>query len=666
MGDPGKRGPKASEASEASEDRARPPRVEAGTGLLEPERPAGLPLPLLLLGGALSLFQLWQSAFGSVDAVWLRPIHLTWILVLAFLGDACRRGLGRPSPAAVRDLALAAGSLAAGAAVIGFDRQGVSHILEGLAPADFAAGAALVLLLLEAARRRVGAVLTALVLVFLAYNAFGASLPGPLAHRGFELERILRFEVFTGAGLFGLPLGVASSTVFVFVLFGALLEATGGGRFFISLAFAAAGRARGGPAKAAVVASAALGSVSGSAIANTVTTGALTIPMMKRLGYSREEAGGIEAAASTGGQLMPPIMGAGAFLMAELTNTPYSRIVLVSVFPAFLFFAATLLFVHGLAVRRGIEAMPDRPRLLPTLLDGAHFLAVVAVVAGLLLLDYSPPLVGAAGCAAVVAASLARRRRRPSPRRLLEGLARGAVTAVPVSLACAAAGLVVGVIGQTGVGLQFAEILLGAAGGALLPALGLSAAAALVLGMGLPVTAAYIVVAVVAAPALTDLGLPVLTAHLILFYLSQSSNVTPPVALAAFAGAGVAGGRPMRTAVEAVRLSLGLFLAPLLMAYTPLLPAPGEPVGWSQLLAFGGAFLAIAASSLALFGHGLRPCGPSTRLLLAGGAALSFQPDPLLRLLGAAILIPALAPQVRGLVRRRLRASGPARGTGAK
>lgn len=531
--------------------------------------------------------------------------------------------------------------------VIRFDRGGIDHILGGLPLADFLVGAALLALLLEATRRRVGVVMTGVVAVFLAYNAFGAALPGFLAHRGFELERIVRFEVFTGAGLFGLPLGVASSTVFVFVLFGALLESTGGGRFFIDLAYAAAGRSRGGPAKAAVLASAAMGSVSGSAIANTVTTGALTIPMMKRLGFSREEAGGIEAAASTGGQLMPPIMGAGAFLMAELTNTPYTRIVLVSLLPALLFFAGTLFFVHGLSVRRGIARMESRPRLLGTLGEGAHFLAAVGVVVVLLLLNYSPPLVGAAGCFAVVGAGALRRRTRVGPAAIAEGLARGAVTAVPVSLACASAGIVVGVIGQTGVGLQFAELLLGAAEGSLLPALGLSALVALVLGMGLPVTAAYIVVAVVAAPALTALGVPLLTAHLILFWLSQTSNVTPPIALAAFAGAGVAGGRPMRTAVEAVRLALGLFVVPLLMAYTPLLPAAGEAPGFSQAAAFLGGLAAMAGFAVALHGTALRRVGSGARAVVGVGAVLLLFPDPRVRLAGGALIVLGLLPQLR-------------------
>ncbi len=607
------------------------------------EAKTALSLPVLLTGASLSLFQLWQAVFGVLGATWLRPIHLTWILALGFLAAAACR----PRRKRAVDLVLVVLSVAAGVMVIRFDRQGIDHILYGLNTVDVAAGITLIALLLEATRRRVGAAMTSVVVVFLAYNAFGASLPGILAHRGFELERIVRFEVFTGAGLFGLPIGVASSTVFVFVLFGALLECTGGGRFFIDLAFAAAGKSRGGPAKAAVVASAALGSVSGSAIANTVTTGALTIPMMKRLGFSREEAGGIEAAASTGGQLMPPIMGAGAFLMAELTNTPYPRIVLVSLLPAVLFFAGTLFFVHGLAVRRGIEVMPSRPRILATLAEGAHFLAAVAVVVALLLMNYSPPLVGAAGCLAVVVSGALRRRTRVGPRQLIEGLARGAVTAVPVSLACAAAGIVVGVIGQTGVGLQFAELLLGASQGALLPALGLSALVALVLGMGLPVTAAYIVVAVVAAPALIGLGLPLLTAHLILFWLSQTSNVTPPIALAAFAGAGIAGGRPMPTAFQAVRLAAGLFLVPLLMAYTPLLPAAGDPIGLAQGIAFLGGLVAMAATAIALYGHGLRPAPPSQRLILGAAAVLLIFPDPLLRLAGAGLAGLGFIPQLR-------------------
>ena len=243
-------------------------------------------------------------------------------------------------------MALAALTLYAGYGVLSFDYRGIDHILYGLAPHDFACGLLLIVLLFEATRRSVAWAMVAVGALFILYNAYGNLLPDVVANRGFSFERIVRFQVFSGAGLFGTPLGIAAGTVFMFVLFGAFLEVTGAGRFFIDLAFAGAGRYRGGPAKASVLASAAMGSISGSAIANTVTTGALTIPMMKKLGYKPEQAAGIEAAASTGGQIMPPIMGAGAFIMAEFTATPYNSIVVLSIAPAVLYFFCTLVFVH--------------------------------------------------------------------------------------------------------------------------------------------------------------------------------------------------------------------------------------------------------------------------------------------------------------------------------
>jgi TRAP transporter 4TM/12TM fusion protein len=282
-----------------------------------------------------------------------------------------------------------------------------------------------------------------------------------------------------------------------------------------------------------------MGSISGSAIANAVTTGTFTIPMMKKLGYRAEQAAGIEAAASTGGQIMPPIMGAGAFVMAELTNTPYNEIVAISVVPALLYFLATLIFVHVIAVRRGLSVMTELPSLRRTLGGGYHFLFPLALVTVLLFLDYSPPVVGTVGCAAVVVAGALSPRTRVGPMLLLDGLKRGALMALPISTACATAGVVVGAIGQTGAGLQFTESVLELASGQLWLALVLVTLAALVLGMGLPATAAYIVIAVMAAPALDDLGLTLLASHMILFWLSQISNVTPPIALAAFAAAGI-------------------------------------------------------------------------------------------------------------------------------
>lgn len=545
------------------------------------------------LAVCLSLFQLWQplvgflpvgtlpfeSVLGQQPATYFRPIHLAWILVLGFTVYPIAKD---KSPARLFDLLAMIFVLWSSGRVLSFDYQSIDHLLNGLQFADFAAGLILIIASLEMARRSVGPVMMWVGLVFLLYGAFGNLLPDVLATKGFSFERIVRFQVFTGAGLFGAPLGIAAGAVFSFVLFGAFLQVTGAGKFLIDLSFAAAGRYRGGPAKASVIASAAMGSISGSAIANTVTTGSLTIPMMKKLGYKPEEAAGIEAAASTGGQIMPPIMGAGAFVMAEFTKTSYGDIVWMALVPALLYFLSVLLYVHVLAVKGGFKGMQGQAGAWRVLIDGLHFLLPLALITVLLLRNYSPVLVGLAGSAAVLLASLLRTHTRIGLRQLVEGLRQGAMLAVSISVACAVAGLVVGTIGQTGIGLQFTESVVALSGGHLWLALILVAIAALVLGMGLPATAAYIVLAVMTGPALQELGLALITAHMIIFWLAQSSNVTPPIALAAFAGAGVAGAAPMASAVEAVKLASGLFVIPLMMAFSPLLL--GAEFGWSGVL----------------------------------------------------------------------------------
>ena len=542
---------------------------------------------------SLSLFQLWQplvgffpvgslpfeSVLGQQPATYFRPIHLAWILVLGYMVYPMAKD---SSPARLFDLLAIVLVLWSSGRILRFDYQSIEHLLNGLQSADFIAGLVLIIATLEMARRSVGPVMMWVGLVFLLYGAFGNLLPDVLATKGFTFERIVRFQVFTGAGLFGAPLGIAAGAVFSFVLFGAFLQVTGAGKFLIDLSFAAAGRYRGGPAKASVIASAAMGSISGSAIANTVTTGSLTIPMMKKLGYKPEEAAGIEAAASTGGQIMPPIMGAGAFVMAEFTKTSYGDIVWMALVPALLYFLSVLLYVHVLAVKNGFQGMQGQTGAWRVLVDGLHFLLPLALITALLLWNYSPVLVGVAGSAAVLLASLLRAHTRIGLSQLIEGLRQGAMLAVSISVACAVAGLVVGTIGQTGIGLQFTESVVALSGGQLWLALVLVAIAALVLGMGLPATAAYIVLAVMTGPALQELGLALITAHMIIFWLAQSSNVTPPIALAAFAGAGVAGAAPMQSAVEAVKLASGLFIIPLMMAFSPLLLSAEN--GWSGVL----------------------------------------------------------------------------------
>jgi len=615
--------------------------------------PRTLAIVASLVAVSLSIFQLWQplvgflpvgslpfeSVLGQQPATYFRPIHLAWILVLGFLvypiaGEGSwRRFIDGVSIVAV---------LWASQRILTFDYQSIEHLLNGLGSADFLAGLVLILATLEMARRAVGAVMMWVGLVFLLYAAFGNVLPDVLATKGFSFERIVRFQVFTGAGLFGAPLGIAAGAVFSFVLFGAFLQVTGAGKFLIDLSFAAAGRYRGGPAKASVIASAAMGSISGSAIANTVTTGSLTIPMMKKLGYKPEEAAGIEAAASTGGQIMPPIMGAGAFVMAEFTKTSYGEIVWMALVPALLYFLSVLLYVHVLAVKGGFKGMQGQTGAWRVLVDGLHFLLPLALITALLLRNYSPVLVGVAGSAAVLLASLLRSHTRLNASQLVSGLRQGAMLAISISVACAVAGLVVGTIGQTGIGLQFTESVVALSGGRLWLALILVAVAALVLGMGLPATAAYIVLAVMTGPALQELGLALITAHMIIFWLAQSSNVTPPIALAAFAGAGVAGAPPMASAVEAVKLASGLFVIPLMMAFSPLLLS--AEYGWTGvLLSAGVTALLMLMLIMTLQRYLFAPVSGVTRVLALAAAGLLVYPSAWSRGAGALVAVALLA-----------------------
>ncbi len=589
---------------------------------------------------ALSVFQLWQSVTADLAAIYFRSAHLVWVIVLTIMLKPLVKRTDSPwhLPGRAIDVVLALAALYCGWAAWTFDYDAMGFMLEGLGTPDLVAGALMILLVLEATRRTVGPAMTLIGLGFLLYARFGNALPDAVAHRGFDLGRIVELQMFSLEGIFGTPLGVAAGVVFMFVLLGALLEVTGAGNFFIDLAYAAAGRYRGGPAKASVIASAAMGSISGSAVANTVTTGAFTIPMMKRLGYQPHQAAGIEAAASTGGQIMPPIMGAGAFLMAEYTGISYGEIVLVSILPAVLYFVSVLLFVHLMACRQGLKGMTDLPRVRVTLAGGYHFLIPLIVITVLLVMNYSPPLVGTIGCGAAVGAALLRVHTRVGFGAILKGLETGAMLALPISLACATAGIVVGVIGQTGIGLKFSDFIVTLSGGHLWLALILIALASLVLGMGLPVTAAYIVVAVLSAPALTDMGLSLLVAHMIVFWLSQDSNVTPPIALAAYAGAGVAGASPMRSGLTAWKVAKGLYIIPLMMAYTDLLTGDTVMMAWATLLTLA----ALISFSCAIEGWIFVPTSLVERVLLAVAGPFFLFRHPAIDIAGEPISIPSL------------------------
>jgi TRAP transporter 4TM/12TM fusion protein len=533
------------------------------------------------------------------------------------------------------DLAFMGGALFASWHML-YDLQSFARRVGFANQTDIVAGAILIIVLLEASRRVIGITITVIGLVSIVYAMAGARgtlpwlgefLPGILEHRGYRIDRIVSTLYMGLEGIFGIPLGVAATVVFIFVLFGAFLESTGAGKFFIDLAYAAAGRQRGGPAKAAVVASGLMGSISGSAIANVVTSGAFTIPLMKKLGYKPEEAGGVEAAASTGGQIMPPIMGAGAFLIAEYTQLPYLDIVKLSILPAILYFATVYLFVDIIAAKRGMRGMTEAelPNLKEVFRDGWYYLAPLGILVFFLLRNISPGRVGFVAIVSILAVSLLRFLLRryafgvkkaqanslPELARsgfvnIVSALEAGARNSISVTVACALSGIVVGMIGLTGLGLKFSGLMISFSGGNLLIALLLLILASLVLGMGLPVTASYIVLAVLAAPALqNEFGIPLLIAHLVIFWYSQDSNVTPPVALAAFAAAGIAGANPMKTGIEAWKFAKGLYLIPLFMIYNPemITGGPWYLVLWTVITAIAALGAFTAALEAYMFTH---------------------------------------------------------------
>ena len=543
---------------------------------------------------SLSIYQLYTAGVTALTALVQRSIHLAAILTLTFLLKPAFKSVSkdRLNLWTLIDWLLVAASIACTVYICVnltaiFERQG------DWLPMDRAVSIVGTLLVMEACRRVIGLTMTGICIAAVLYAHFGPYMPELIIHKGYSLERITTTLWLTTEGIFGLPIGVAATFVYVFVLFGAFLETTGGGNFFIEMAYALTGRFSGGPAKTSVVASGFLGSISGSAVGNVVATGSFTIPMMKKVGYRPHVAGAIEAAASTGGQLMPPIMGAGAFLMAEFTNTSYLTIIKVALIPACMYYLTVLCFVHFEAKKQGLAGQPreNLPKVWQVLKEGLHFVIPVGILIYVLVSNYSPMMAGfvavistlATGLAAQIVRWVMRRAEyaqtrpdgaefsREQTRQILKALEQGARNAVMVSVACAAAGIIVGMVTLTGMGLKFSSLVLELSFGIKALAILLIGAASLVLGMGLPVTASYIVLATLAGPALLDMGVPLLVSHMIVFWYSQDANVTPPVSLASFAGAGVAGANPMQTAFTSWKLAKGLYIIPLVMAYRPLL-----------------------------------------------------------------------------------------------
>jgi TRAP transporter 4TM/12TM fusion protein len=639
-----------------------------------------------------SLFQLYQTGIGLMPAQNLRAVHLAFVLGLIFLLYPATAGW-RKDRLALIDVLLA------GVAIVGplyfyFNFNAMIMRAGAETDLDLAMGVLTIVALLEATRRAIGPVLPILAIIFLLYAYFGAYMPGLIEHRGYSWQRIIRHIYPTTEGIFGIPLAVASTFVFLFVLFGAVMQRTGVSDYLTGIAMSGLGSYQGGPAKAAVLASALMGSFSGSSTANVATTGTLTIPLMKRVGFRPHSAGGVETAASTTGQFVPPVMGAAAFVMVEMTGIPYVQIIQAALLPAILDLAGIIFCVHMHALKMKIRGLPraELPPFLPTLLSQIHLLIpVIGLVFMLVVAGFTPtrsafwaiplallvslvarntiivgravraqlrgedPFAGIEAALDGERSSQARAASGPARpmndwnqvvkrtwgdwgRDVLNGLAEGARQAIPISAACATAGIIIGVITLTGLGLRMQSILLVLSGGELWAALVLTAIGSIILGLGVPTTANYIIMATLMAPALIQLDVPPLAAHMFVFYFGILADTTPPVGLGAYVAAGIARAGPIRTAIEGFKFSITAFIIPFMFVYNPTLLLIGDiqvfELGWLVVSGLIGVY----ALSVMKEGWWRTRANALERIAMTVAAILLIQPSLTVDIAGFALM----------------------------
>ena len=531
----------------------------------------------------MSAFHLYTAWHGTLLAMKQRSLHLIFAFTLGF---ALYPGFKKSSKDKIdiTDWILMILSIGVWGYIF-FNVEAIALKGGQMSTTDMVLGVLAVLLTLEVTRRVVGPELPIVTIVFLLFAYFGRHLPGVFAHRGFNVTRIVSHMYMTTEGIMGTPLGVSSTFVFMFILFGSFLDKTGVGEFFIDFAYALTGSTRSGPAMTSVLSSGLMGSISGSSVANTVTTGAFTIPLMKSVGYKPHYAGAVEATASTGGQIMPPVMGAAAFIMADFTGFPYISIVKAAIIPAVLYYIAVGTMVHLEACKLGLKGMPREslPKVSNILRKQGYLTLPLIAIIFMLVKQYPPTMAALTGIVigVIVAfvASLIKKDNSFTPKDILGAMEAGAKGAVGVACACACAGMIVGVVTLTGFGLKIAEVIVLIAKGKLIPTLLLTMVSSIILGMGLPTTAKYIVLATMAVPAITKLGVNLMSAHLFILYFGVVADVTPPVALAAYAGAGIAGANSMKTGFQAFKLAIGAFIIPYIFVINPNLIMVDSVVG---------------------------------------------------------------------------------------
>ena len=499
---------------------------------------------------------------------------------------------------------------------------------------DMFFGIVSIVLIFELTRRVVGWPLLIIAFAFLAYCFFGQFLPAPFSHRGYDLERIATTLFMSKNGLFGVPMRVTTNFIYLFIAFGAFYETCGGTAFFVDLASALFGRLRGGPAKVSVAVSGMMGTISGSAVANTVATGTLTIPLMKRIGFESHVAGAVEAAASTGGQLMPPVMGAAAFIMAEYLGVAYIEVCKAAVIPAVLYFVAIYSVVHFYSLKIGIKGLPENeiPSVKLVFRDKWMFTVPLIVLLSILIKGYSPRIAVLYSLPAIVVVSFLRKESRMMPSKILNALAKTGYNCVMVVGACATAGIVIGVVLLTGMGSKITALVITASAGSLLLALPIVMLASILFGMGLPTVVCYVLLAATVAPSLVDLGVHPLAAHLFIFYFGMLCMVTPPVSFAAYAGAAIAKADPMKTGWTAWTFALAGFLLPYMFVYNNSLLLMGSAL--NILLSIFTSVIGVVCLGAGIIGHFVKQTNLYERIFLLAAAFLLIKPGLMTDLLG--------------------------------
>ena len=594
------------------------------------------------LSTALVIFSLYTAMFGVFPDMIQRGAHISAVIGLVYVRLFGLDSVGGLSWSRIKFFGLGV----IGSAVLGYQfffYEDVVSRFGSITNYEMPIAVLAIILLLDATRRTIGWSMVGLAIFFLIYAFYGRYFPGLLAHRGYDMVRILE-QVYLGAdGIYGTPLGVSSTFVIIIVVLGALLEKTGASGVLMDIAVSMTRNSRGGPAKAAVVGSSLMGMISGTAVANVLTTGTISIPLMRRGGYRPAVAGAVEAVASTGGQLMPPIMGAAAFLMADIMEVPYLDITKAALLPALLFYIAVFASVHLEAVKTGLKPLEsiDIPDVAQSLRNSGHVLLSIPVFIGTLISGYSVMYSSLAGIVCLLALSLLRYSSRLNPRQLIAAAVSAAEAILPVALATATAGIIIGVVTLTGMGLKFSSFIVSISGNNLLVALVLTMASSLVLGMGLPTAAAYILVATLTAPALVSMGVDLMAAHMFVFYSAMLSSITPPVALAAFAAAAICREPPMRVAMISVKFGFVAFLLPYFFVLEPRLLGMGdigETVG-----VFAMAVVGVLSLACVLQGYAFGKLTTLSRIFIGIAALAVLMPDLKFKLIGIAAILAVLA-----------------------